>query len=93
MTQTHEFIADGGPAEAHVFDGSSTCMVALQRWIDNGDFVPPKVATRDIRFGATIGGFDIKDGDYIVKEFDWFRMVTRDDFEANYRKHETQGDD
>lgn len=37
------------PVEAHQFDGSSSSVSDLQRWIDTGVFTSSPVRTRDIR--------------------------------------------
>ena len=58
------------PVEAHQFDGSSSSVSDLQRWIDTGVFTSSPVRTRDIRRMCELvepfGNLVLYQGDWLV---------------------------
>ncbi|WEM32646.1 hypothetical protein B9_00030 [Escherichia phage B9-1] len=73
------------PVEAHQFDGSSSSVSDLQRWIDTGVFAPSPVRTRDIlrmcELVEPFGNLVLYQGDWLVDFMgDWLVMSKEEMF-------------
>lgn len=52
------------------FDGSSTQMVAIRKWMDGGEYVKPQVVTCDIRsfdIDTLEGAMTVSPGDWVIR--------------------------
>lgn len=65
--------------EAHVFNGSSTGVGQVTKWMDTGVWEETEIHTRDIR-NMDVNGTQAFPGDYIVKVGDQFRAMSPQDF-------------
>lgn len=74
--------------EAVRFDGSSTMLTAINRWIETGEYTEPSVATRDMRaiiFQTGEGDVTVEPGDWIIRDaLGEFYPCKPDIFAANF---------
>lgn len=73
------------PVEAHQFDGSSSSVSDLQRWIDTDVFTSSPVRTRDLRRMCELvepfGNLVLYQGDWLVDFMgDWLVMSKEEMF-------------
>ena len=80
--------------EAVQFDGATSSLSAIERWMRGGEYVKPAIATRDIR-PMTMTIHTLEDpvtaspGDYIIKGVQGeFYPCKPDIFEATYERVE-----
>ncbi|QPI14667.1 hypothetical protein GECvBMG_gp123 [Salmonella phage GEC_vB_MG] len=69
--------------EAHVFNGSSTGVGQVTKWMETGVWKDSEIHTRDIR-NMDVNGVQAFPGDYIVKIGDQFRAMSPQDFSDMY---------
>ncbi|ADP02506.1 conserved hypothetical protein [Salmonella phage PVPSE1] len=69
--------------EAHVFNGSSTGVGQVTKWMETGVWKDSEIHTRDIR-NMDVNGTQAFPGDYIVKVGDQFRAMSPQDFSDLY---------
>lgn len=69
--------------EAHVFNGSSTGVGQVTKWIETGVWKDSEIHTRDIR-NMDVNGVQAFPGDYIVKVGDQFTAMSPQAFSDLY---------
>lgn len=69
--------------EAHVFNGSSTGIGQMTKWIETGVWEEKEIHTRDFRT-MEVCGQQANAGDYVVKIGDDFRVMSSAKFDKLY---------